>query len=86
METNGMTEHITRRSLDIRNEINDLVKEFCDLKYAHKKFDPEVDSVPVDYAFALMLSGRSITSGVGLRKIRIFAFLNFVRREFLEFD
>ena len=42
-----MTEHITRRSLDIRNEINDLVKEFCDLKYAHKKFDPEVDSVPV---------------------------------------
>lgn len=32
---------------DLRLEINNLVKECCGLKYAHKEFDPEVDSVPV---------------------------------------
>jgi len=42
METNKMDEPNTQRSLEIRNEINYLVKEFCDLKYAHKEFDPEV--------------------------------------------
>jgi len=42
-----MTRDAKRRDLDIRNEINDLVKEFCDLKYTNKEFDPEVDNVPV---------------------------------------
>ena len=47
MENNSLNEQSKKRSFKIRNEIDVLVKEFCDLKYASEEFNPLHDTVPV---------------------------------------